>query len=201
MGRNTRPFRYSSVSRLRSSRTAGVIQPPQGLSLGRVARSSTTTSRPASRSFHAQVEPAGPPPTITTSQVRMDSSANRVRVKVGAGSRDLVHGPTGEGDLEELHRAAPEGGLRTRKVQPPGAQEGEAKGSGYRLRGCLQAATPVLERPRVVEAQLLDVEYREVEGSAHPAHHLGQGGGVGTGKNAPLYPGVQGSGTVAADEM
>src|SRR5260370_36090135 len=122
MGWNTRPGRYSSGSRPRSSRPAGVIQPPQGLSLGRVARSSTTTSRPASRSFHAQVEPAGPPPTITTSQVRMDRSAKWGRVKVGAGPRDLVHGPTGEGDLEDLHRAAPQGRLRTRTVQPPAAK-------------------------------------------------------------------------------
>jgi hypothetical protein len=51
--------------------TCGVIQPAQTLSRGNVAASTTSTSRPAWRNRHAQVEPAGPPPTIRASHVIM----------------------------------------------------------------------------------------------------------------------------------
>src|SRR5258708_28358240 len=131
----------------------------------------------------------------------MGPSGDEVGIKVGAGQRDLVRPPGGEGDLEELHRAAPERSLRAWEVQPPSAQERDAEVSGYRLRGCVQAMAPVFDRPCVVQTQVLDVEDREVEGSEHAVHHLGQGGGVGTGKNAPLYPGGQGRGTISADEV
>src|SRR5215469_5573687 len=49
-------------------RTNGVIQPPQTLLRGNLALSRMATRSPELRSRQAQDEPAGPPPTIRTSQ-------------------------------------------------------------------------------------------------------------------------------------
>src|SRR5262249_1432524 len=48
--------------------TGGVIQPAHTLSRGKFARSTIRTSSPECCSAHAQEDPAGPPPTISTSQ-------------------------------------------------------------------------------------------------------------------------------------
>src|SRR5207245_2078730 len=94
MGCSTRPRAYSSRSRASASTTPGVIHPAQTLSRGKTARSITTTSSPATRSRHAQVDPAGPPPTTTTSA--------EVTSAVQLGARPGYLGrPTREGELEE----------------------------------------------------------------------------------------------------
>ena len=90
------PRRYSSGSTRHSSKTCGVTQPAQGLSRGNTALSRTRTSRPASRSFRAEVEPAGPPPTTTASAV----SIGRVQRRARPGH--AVHARAREGNLEEL---------------------------------------------------------------------------------------------------
>src|ERR1035438_7827662 len=51
-----------------ASNTSGVIHPPQSLLRGKVLRSISRVSSPDSRSPQAQEDPAGPPPTIKTSQ-------------------------------------------------------------------------------------------------------------------------------------
>src|SRR5664279_5849625 len=51
-----------------SSNTSGVIHPPQSLWRGKALRSRMSVSSPESRSPQAQEDPAGPPPTIKTSQ-------------------------------------------------------------------------------------------------------------------------------------
>ena len=71
IGWNVRPRRYSSMSRFKSVTTCGVIHPAQTLSRGNTAASTTITSRPARRSAHAQVDPAGPPPTMSASHERI----------------------------------------------------------------------------------------------------------------------------------
>src|SRR5438876_735075 len=76
IGCSVLPRRYSAASIPSSSTTRGVIQPAHTLSRGKTAASITTTSRPACLSFHAQADPAGPPPTIRTSQV---SIVNKTR--------------------------------------------------------------------------------------------------------------------------
>src|SRR5262245_55576822 len=88
-----------------SSTTDGVIQPAQTLSRGNDARSMTTTSSPALRSFHAHVEPAGPPPMTNASQrstVVVDVPAIS-DVAAGARVRDGVARTWNENHLEQLH--------------------------------------------------------------------------------------------------
>src|SRR5262245_20195893 len=124
------------MSSASSSMTAGVIHPAHTLSRGKRALSRTTTSSPARRSCHAHDEPAGPPPTIKTSQASMT-----VQVEMGHGStdwwaqptlraiqmrpcpRDLVVRLAGKHDLEKLQAAGQERGNRAGQIQPPGADE------------------------------------------------------------------------------
>src|SRR5262245_31821404 len=97
--------------------TCGVIQPAHTLSRGKTARSMTTTSRPARRSARAEEDPAGPPPTIRTSQVSMSSLVSRpwslvfgpwVFRNLRARPGDLVAPAAGEQHLEQLQRAGRE---------------------------------------------------------------------------------------------
>ena len=61
-----------------SSRSASVVRPsPQHLSRGNVALSTTTTCRPPRARSVAAVEPAGPPPTTSTSQARSTVGSTR----------------------------------------------------------------------------------------------------------------------------
>src|SRR5271169_5746063 len=99
--------------------TAGVIQPAQILSRGKFCLSSTRTSRPALTSCQAQVEPAGPPPTIRTSQ----ESARSLLIKVGARPRHVVVVLAREHYLEQLQLAALERRLRAGKIHAPDAHE------------------------------------------------------------------------------
>src|ERR1039457_764562 len=52
----------------RASSTSGVIHPPQSLLRGKALRSISSVSSPDCRLPQAQDDPAGPPPTIKTSQ-------------------------------------------------------------------------------------------------------------------------------------
>src|SRR5207245_6319577 len=138
MGCSTRPRAYSSRSRASASTTPGVIHPAQTLSRGKTARSITTTSSPATRSRHAQVDPAGPPPTTTTSA--------EVTSAVQLGARPGYLGrPTREGELEELEVAGQERDLGAGEVEPPGAHERLVEHLRHALGRLLEALAPVGE--------------------------------------------------------
>src|SRR5215469_3309277 len=105
--------------------TSGVIQPAQSLSRGKLSRSSTSTSTPARLSFHAAVDPAGPAPTINTSQLRTGAQTRDAsgRVQVRARRRDVVVARWREQHPEQLQAAGAEGRHGARQVEPPHAHE------------------------------------------------------------------------------
>src|SRR5262245_53585613 len=143
---SVRPAAYSRTSNPRVSITPGVSQPAHGLSRGNEARSRIKTSRPASRSRRAHEEPAGPPPTIRTSQLSIRSPCVQSRAR----PRQSVHRGPGEHDLEELHRARQEGRLRAREVEPPGPRELLAIARPHSIRRVLVTLAPMPERARIV---------------------------------------------------
>src|SRR5690606_16258536 len=102
---------YCSRSISRSSTTSGVIQPAQSFVRGNSVRSRTRTSSPACTSFHAQVEPAGPPPTTMTSACCTGRLLRRRQrlVLVAPRPRHVVVAVGGEQHLVELQRAVAEG--------------------------------------------------------------------------------------------
>src|SRR6056300_753258 len=102
---------------------SGVTQPAHNLVRGKVARSRTSTSRPASRSFQAQVDPAGPPPTTMASAVCMLVAVRRSRILIVARPRYAIVAARREHDLEELQRAGLEARGRAGQVQAPHAHE------------------------------------------------------------------------------
>src|SRR5215472_2422461 len=93
-----------------SRTTSGVIQPAQSFSRGKLSRSSTSTSTPARLSFHAAVDPAGPAPTISTSQERtwVEARYRSGRVLVRACPRDVVVARWREQHLEQLQATGAE---------------------------------------------------------------------------------------------
>ena len=84
---------------------SGVTQPAHNLVRGKTLRSSSMTSRPASRSFQAQVDPAGPPPTTMASATFTSIDPRTLRILVSAGPRYMVVCTRREQDLVELQRA------------------------------------------------------------------------------------------------
>src|SRR5438552_791437 len=111
---NVRPALYSSMSSSRLLATCGVIHPAHGLSLGKPERSRTATSSPARVRARAQVEPAGPPPTMITSQCSITGPGESL-----ARPGNRVAGGAREDDLEELHGARGKRRLRSGEVQAP----------------------------------------------------------------------------------
>ena len=82
-----------------------------------------------------------------------------------------------EEDLEELQRACVERGDRACEIEPPHAHELLIEHlADAATRGFVQIK-PVAQCLRIVEAQVLDVENREVPG-LKDAHHLADGRGV-----------------------
>src|SRR4051812_14445120 len=103
--------------------TCGVIQPAQTLSRGNWLLSRISTSRPARRSCCAHDEPAGPPPTINTSQDSRVLIARSSLVDVGPRPRNLVVAARGEHHLEQLQLADRKRRLRAEQIQPPHTHE------------------------------------------------------------------------------
>src|SRR6185312_13131534 len=144
-----------------------------GYSAGSI--SSTSTSAPACFSFHAAVDPAGPPPTITTSRVftleALSSACASSGVQVRARGRDVVVLPRSENDLEELQRARGECGDRAGEVQPPHTHEFIVEHAAHALRARLEELEPVSERARIVQPQVLHIENGKVP-RLEQLHHL-----------------------------
>src|SRR5579862_8379788 len=139
--------------------SAGVIQPAQGLSRGKSLRSITTTSRPEPASFQAHDEPAGPPPTIKTSQRSMSvypvgrsvvigHMLNLVLIDAGARPGNRVVLARSEKDLKELQMPRTERGLRGRQVQPPAALEALVEHLPHSTGCTLEPLQPVFQRFR-----------------------------------------------------
>src|SRR6185312_62302 len=195
---------YSAGSISSSRTTSGVIQPAQSFRRGKRSLSSTSTSAPARFSFHAAVDPAGPPPTITTSRVftleALSSACASSGVQVRARGRDVVVLPRSENDLEELQRARSECGDRAGQVEPPHAHELLVEHAAHPLRARLEELEPVSERARIVQPQVLHIEDGKIQ-RLEQIHHLAERGWLGTGEDAPLDPGVQPRRTIASDRV
>jgi hypothetical protein len=71
-----------SRSRRKTGQQAGFKQSPQTFSRGKISRSSRSVRRPASAQKAAQLDPAGPPPTIATSNMAdyLPTAANAERI-------------------------------------------------------------------------------------------------------------------------
>src|SRR5258708_499862 len=83
--------------------TCGVIHPAQTLSRGNTAASATTTSSPSCRNARAHDDPAGPPPTISTSHMSMNRpSQDETIARVGQAGRVRLVGKPQPTDLPEL---------------------------------------------------------------------------------------------------
>src|SRR5437764_13848428 len=110
------------------STTAGVIQPAQVLSRGNAFLSRIRTSSPDARSAQAHAEPAGPPPTISTSQVVilriLISPSGLAGIDMGTRPGHQVIGGRSKDDLEELDGTGGKARDRARQVQTPGPHEG-----------------------------------------------------------------------------
>src|SRR5919109_5232165 len=156
IGWNVRPARYSSGSIRRSSITCGVIQPAQTFSRGNVALSMTATSAPACRSVQAQVEPAGPPPTMSTSHLSTIMTASTAHAR----PRNGVAVASREDHLKELHASGGECGARAREIELPRAHERFVEHRRDMAGGAVEPVVPVLQGLRVVQPQVFDVEDR-----------------------------------------
>src|SRR5271154_5196890 len=152
---------YSSTLNPRSRSTCGVTQPAKSFSRGKTSRSSTSTSAPPSFSRLAAADPAGPPPTTMTSAVRMLEPAS-VLIHELAGQRDIVILLCREQHLKQLQGAAFEGRGRAGQIQPPHAHEVLVKHRAHSLLGGGITLQPMAQRQRVVQADVLDIEHREI---------------------------------------
>src|SRR5438045_2673847 len=112
----------------------------------------TITSQPRFLNAQAQAEPAGPPPTIKTSQVSMmglqRSSLRTVQVR--ASPRHVVVLHARETDLEELQIAAQKRRDRRAQIQSPDPHEPHRKMTCDVVGRRLKAAMPFVQRLGVV---------------------------------------------------
>src|SRR6185436_8783683 len=162
IGCSTRSLAYSSRSSSSDATAAGVIQPAHTLSRGNSCLSMTSTSRPARHSCLAQVDPAGPPPTIRTSQVAADIALTILPVvEAGPGPRHAIAAPASKQHLKELHFARAERRLRPAEVQAPGAHETLVVHLLHPVARGVEAPQPVFDRQRVVFVFFLHGDHRE----------------------------------------
>src|SRR5262249_46092975 len=184
--------------------TGGVIQPAQVLSRGKDFLSRISTSRSAARSFQAQLDPAGPPPTMSTSQVTIANAFGPAltlgRIDLSARPRNGVVSGVGEGHLKELKHPRREAGQGTGEVQPPGADEAAIEHAFDRGSRAVEAAEPVFERLGIVQANVLHVEHGKTLWLQYPKH-LAERRDVGARENALFQPGIHRVREIAADEM
>src|SRR5690606_39743129 len=98
---------------------------------------------PAWRSFHAQVDPAGPPPTTITSACCKGLLRRRFGlVLVMARQRHIVVAARREHDLVELQGSGLEPGRRSGEVQAPGADELLSVHSSHLVRNGFEVVQP-----------------------------------------------------------
>src|SRR5262245_11592620 len=172
---SVRPWAYSARSSDRSDTACGVIQPAQTLSRGKTALSITTTSAPASRSFRAQEDPPGPPPTIRTSQPSMRMyrpsflASGVDHAKEPAAILDSQSAHTDPWDavallprkrhLKQLHPSGSERHLRAGEIQTPGADENVVEHPRHDIRSIVEPVQPMVERLLIVQTKVFDVEH------------------------------------------
>src|SRR5580700_2483822 len=162
-----------------SSSTAGVIHPPQTLSRGKTCLSRMATSNPAFRSFQAQDEPAGPPPTIKTSHASIVCSG-----ACPQGRRLL---PRKEA------RASTTLALRATLRIPPETIAASRCGKPLSI-------APMFQSLGVVEPQILNVEHRKIP-RLEDFKRSPQRRSVGTREDPFSDPTAEAGFLAAADEM
>src|SRR3569833_559918 len=153
---------YVFGSSSRSRRTSGVIQPAHSLSRGKLSLSRSTTSTPRATSSRAAADPAGPPPTISTSQVRTVYRSTSVDIVASPGhvvalSRRKQH-------LEQLQRAGSERGDGAGEIQPPHTDELLVKHLRNLVARPVVQIHPMTQRTCVVQPDVLDVQNRQIPG-------------------------------------
>src|SRR5210317_704907 len=141
---------------------SGVTQPAHSLVRGKAARSRTSTLRPASRSLQAQVDPAGPPPTMMASAVCMLVPVRCSRILVVARPRYVGVAVRREHDLEELQRTGLETGGRAGQVQAPHAHELFVVHVRHLVRRGFEVLEPRSTGACVVWPEIFDIEYGEL---------------------------------------
>src|SRR5262249_23037469 len=92
--------RSASASRSKTDQHDGFRQSPHTFSRGNFSRSSTSVRKPATAQNVAQLEPAGPPPTIATSKSLMDSTNYETAL-----ARDLIKEDTNSHGLVDSNPA------------------------------------------------------------------------------------------------
>ena len=107
----------------------------------------------------------------------------------------------GEQDLEQLHAARHEAGLRAGEIHPPRADELRAILLAHGGLVPFEPLAPVAQRERVVQAQVLDVEHAEVRRPQHASADFVQRRRVRVRKDVPADPAIELARLVAADEV
>src|SRR5258708_1445996 len=160
------------------------------------------TSSPEDRSAHAQEEPAGPPPTIRTSQDRTLCPHGLIVfvVEICARPGKSAALASGEYDLKQLHRAHAEAGNRSRQIKAPHAGKARVKHAGHGIVRSPKRVKPVFQRPRIVVAQVFDVKHAVIVGAKN-VRHLAQGRRISARKDALAYPWTERRWAVASDEV
>src|SRR5262245_43396346 len=112
-----------------------------------------------------------------------------------------VAAASSEHDLKQLHPTRQERRLRSGQVEMPGTDKRIVEVMAH-LFGCIgETLQPVLERLRVVEAEVLDVQNGQPLRLEHELRDLAQRRRVAAGENALSDPGIEGRGLVAPDEV
>src|SRR4051812_2980574 len=192
--RNRCGYVLGSSSRSRS--TSGVIQPAHSLSRGKLSLSRTNTSTPRATSSRAAADPAGPPPTINTSQVRTVYRSTSVDVVTSPGhivalSRRKQH-------LEQLQRASSERSDGAGEIQPPHADELLVKHLRNLVARAVVQVHPMTQRAGIVQPDILDIQDREIPGLEN-LRQFTEGGRTGARENALFDPGMHRSREIATD--
>ena len=137
----------------------GRYQPAQSLSRGNRTLSSTSTSTPACRNCHAQVDPAGPPPTTMTSATCMSLAWLLSGVLITPGPGNLPVCGRCKKHLVQLKRTALKTGRRPGQVQSPRPGECLAIHCGHLVADLFEVSQPRGTGARVMRSQVFHVKH------------------------------------------
>ena len=134
-------------------------------------------------------------------QLKLQSGAvGRPPVDVLPGVGDAVVAAVSEHDLEELNAARQKGGRAAAEVEAPGPDEGLVVPLAHGGHVGVEALEPLHQGLRVVQAEVLDVDDRELVALEY-RHHLAQARRIAPGEDALLEPRVHRRGPAAPDAV